>query len=145
MNTMKNDLTVKRIFPGGDMRDPYSVRVPVFMDEQGFSYDEDEFDLPSHHIVLYNGDKPIATGRIVRQSDTDCLIGRIAVLKDHRGGTGKILISEMLAFASEIGYRNVFVHAQCRAMGFYEKQGFGICGEKYDDEGVPHIPMRYKG
>lgn len=141
---MKHDLTVKRITPGGDLTDAYKVRFPVFLDEQGFSYDVDELDAKAYLIVLYLGQEPIATGRIVPVDARECLFGRIAVKKNRRGGVGRVLVGEMIAYAREIGFEKITVHAQTRVIGFYEKQGFAVCGEEYMEESVPHTPMVLK-
>lgn len=140
-----NDFEVRVLKPGESLDDAYAVRFPVFIDEQGFPYDIDDADSVSYHIVIYLGGRPIATGRVVRESEASCVIGRIAVLKEYRGGTGSVLVKYLVDLAENLGFEQVKVNAQCRARGFYEKQGFEVCGDEFLDEGVPHIPMIYRG
>ena len=142
--TMKHKLCVKRLTPGACPDDAYKVRFPVFLQEQGFSYDVDELDARAYFILLYDGQTPVATGRIVPLDAQCCLFGRIAVRKDYRGGTGRVLVSEMIAYARELGFEQITVHAQTRVVGFYQKLGVVVCGEEYMEEAVPHTPMLLK-
>jgi predicted GNAT family N-acyltransferase len=36
----------------------------------------------------------------------------------------------------------VHLHAQCSAISFYERAGFTVCGEVFDEAGIPHRAMR---
>ncbi len=60
-------------------------------------------------------------------------IGRVAVLKSHRGlGVGKVLMQAVIAYLS----------SQVHAQAFYQALGFMQEGEEYLDCGIPHIHMR---
>lgn len=50
----------------------------------------------------------------------------------------------MIAYARELGFEQITVHAQTRVVGFYQKLGFVVCGEEYMEEAVPHTPMLLK-
>jgi ElaA protein len=36
----------------------------------------------------------------------------------------------------------VVLGAQVQAQGFYERLGFAVDGPEYDEDGIPHVPMR---
>lgn len=55
--------------------DAAAVRKQVFVVEQGFEEEFDEIDSLAWHVVLYDGDKPIATGRTFLR-DGQFIIGR---------------------------------------------------------------------
>jgi len=135
-------MTEKRLYPSDDLSAAFAVRGRVFMDEQGFSYDIDEHDANAWHLILCDNNTPIAAGRIIADSAGKCHMGRICVLKKYRGGMGKVLMDALIAFAKDLHYGDeISLGAQTRVVGFYEKCGFTVCGEEYDDEGVPHTPM----
>ena len=81
---MEKQYTFRTLQPGDDFSDTLRVRVPVFIDEQGFdpSSEGDELDPVVHHLVLYDGDKPVATGRVfpLEGEQGGWVIGRICVL-----------------------------------------------------------------
>ena len=37
--------------------------------------------------------------------------------------------------------KKIFIEAQCYATGYYEREGFSICSEKFLEDGIPHVQM----
>lgn len=135
-------ITRQWIAPGGDLTDASLIRRVVFIEEQNVSEEEewDELDPLCDHLVLYVNGKPAATGRIVWGEPV--LLGRIAVLREHRGsGLGAEVVSRLVEKAFAAGAGEVHLHAQIQARGFYEKLGFTAYGEEYEEAGIPHISM----
>ncbi len=130
------------------VRDPtpcLELRRAVFVDEQGFDGDQefDAHDESALHLLVRDGDRPIAAARLIDQGDTG-RIGRICVAREHRGqGLGAVLVRFGIDhYAAQPGVSSVVLGAQVTAMPFYAKLGFVPDGEVYDDEGVPHQEMR---
>ena len=70
-------------------------------------------------------------------------IGRLAVDQVWRGhGFGSILVKEMEKRAERMGASTLLLDAQTRAIGFYEKMGYAVCGEEHMDGHVPHKMMK---
>ncbi|MDX8417600.1 GNAT family N-acetyltransferase [Absicoccus intestinalis] len=120
------------------------IRKKVFMEEQGFQNEFDETDRISLHVVLLDVSNPVGTCRIYYSEERQCyVIGRIAVLKDHRGrNAGSQLLK---AAEKEIRKRKgnrAELLAQVRATPFYEKNRYFSLGDIYMDEGCPHVWMR---
>lgn len=57
------------------------IRIEVFMKEQGFENEFDDIDDISHHIVVFDNQKPIGTCRFFKEND-HYTIGRVAVLRN---------------------------------------------------------------
>ncbi len=120
------------------------IRRAVFMDEQGFVQEFDETDHLARHIVLFDGETPVAVCRFF-PGDTpgDYIVGRIAVMKPYRSrGLGAEVLAEAEAAVFALGGTGIRLHAQVSAKGFYEKQGYAAYGEEDLDEDCPHIWMR---
>lgn len=122
------------------------IRETVFMEEQGFHNEFDEIDSYAKHLVLFDENTPIASCRFFKQeSYEDYFIGRIAVIKEYRG---KNVVTDLIKAAEtqikNIGGKRIFLHAQCRAKKFYEKQGYSSYGEIALEENCPHIWMYKK-
>ncbi len=119
------------------------IRETVFIKEQGFCDEFDEIDTCAKHFVLFDREIPIATCRFYnRESFEDYYIGRIAVMKQYRGqGIGAYLLRLAEAEVKRVGGKRTFLHAQQRAKGFYEKQGYISYGETDLEENCPHIWM----
>ncbi len=127
-----------------DIREALALRVEVFCDEQGYSLEEelDDLDRIARHLLLIGENGPMATGRLYTDGQGRAQLGRIAVRKAFRGrGLGAAIVQEMEREAARLGYTVVCLSAQCRAAGFYEKQGYRPVGVPYMDGHVPHILM----
>ena len=120
------------------------IRKAVFVAEQGVPLDLelDDKDADATHVLAIVPDgTAIATGRLLDNGH----IGRMAVLADWRKqGIGRALLDRMIEIAVARRLPPVFLHAQCSAVGFYEKAGFTAVGEVFEDAGIPHQKMILK-
>lgn len=120
------------------------IRETVFVKEQGYTLEEefDEYDAVCPHLVLFEGEAPVATGRLILLPDGTAKLGRIAVLKSHRGKhLGAKIVEALLEKAKLLGAKRAYVSAQCYAIPFYNKFGFKEYGEEYPDGRIPHMDM----
>ncbi|QOW47129.1 MULTISPECIES: GNAT family N-acetyltransferase [Acinetobacter] len=116
------------------------VRTDVFIQEQNIA-EHDEWDTEddtSLHFVMYDQQQAIATARLLKNNS----IGRVAVLKNYRGqGIGQQLMQYIIMVAATEQRAFLKLSAQVHAIGFYEKLGFQVKGERYLDCGIPHVDM----
>jgi len=140
-------LELKWSFGDRDLEDAYAIRREVFVQEQNVSEAEeyDGTDGSCVHLVAYEDDVPIATGRVMITND-DYVIGRVAVLKAHRGRKlGLGIMQALIDACCTMGSERQVLHAQVHARGFYEKLGFSAYGGVFDEAGIPHIAMEHYG
>lgn len=129
---------------GEDYTPCAAVRKTVFVEEQGYTLDEefDEYDKSCPHLAIFDGETPVAAGRLVLLADGTAKLGRIAVLKPYRGRhLGAAVVEALLARARESGARRAYVSAQSYAVPFYNKFGFREYGAEYLDGRIPHRDM----
>lgn len=121
------------------------IRTAVFIEEQKFKCEFDGIDDLSRHLVVFDGDLPVATCRFftrIKDGKAVHIIGRIAVIKEYRGrNIGSLLLDGAEREIIEEGGKEVFVHSQCAAKDFYEKNGYTQVGDTDFDEDCPHIWM----
>ena len=126
-------------------RDAGRLRTAVFVQEQGIApeIEADALDATARHAVLYNRlGVPVATGRLLQESPGVGRIGRMAVDRAVRGTQwGRQLLDALLDAARARGDREVQLHAQRSAEGFYRRAGFAVAGEPYEEAGIAHIVM----
>ena len=121
-------------------QDAKLIRTQVFICEQGITEaDEwDDQDVISQHFVIYDQDQPIATARLLENNS----VGRVAVLKAYRGqGLGQMIMLEIISYAQKQRRSVLTLSSQVHAISFYEKLGFTVQGNSYDECGIPHIEM----
>jgi len=139
-------MRIEIVTPGGDLSDAFKVRMSVFIDEQGFTaeIEIDETDPVAHHVIFYEGDKPIATARTFPDKNKPgyYIIGRVAVLKDHRGGKmGLRLMQAIEKLARSLGAKGFTLGAQLRVSPFYAKCGYTATDKHYYEEYCEHVYM----
>lgn len=143
---MNDSIRIRWIMPGENLRDAAIVRREVFCREQGYAetVEFDDIDEEAWHVVLYDGEAPVATGRLYPADTPGTLrIGRVAVWKSYRGaGLGAAVVGRLLERARQTGAAQVELDAQCRAMGFYRRFGFQEAGEEHMDGQIPHKKMK---
>jgi YbgC/YbaW family acyl-CoA thioester hydrolase len=122
------------------------VRQAVFVEEQGIAPDieMDGQDATALHALVTNRlDQPVATGRLVTLSPGVSRIGRMAVHRALRGGRlGRQMLDALVHAAAKRGDHQVVLHAQASAQPFYERAGFEVSGPRYEEAGLPHVPMQ---
>lgn len=122
----------------------YKLRVDVFVVEQQCPYHEiDDIDLISHHIYLQNDNSIIlAYCRLYKQNDTFHIERVIAT--ERRKGNGTQIMKTAIEFATEkLHADSIIIEAQTYAQKFYEKLGFVQTSEPFEEDGIPHIQMKY--
>ncbi|MFJ9420843.1 GNAT family N-acetyltransferase [Streptomyces sp. NPDC101249] len=145
----------------GDLADrdaAFAVRKEVFVGEQGVPEDleYDAFDEPGadavHLLAVRDDGLPLGTGRLLYGptaadrtggDPTVGSLGRLAVTAHARGlGVGVALVRAIEDVARARGLTAVDLHAQTRALGFYEGLGYEAYGPEYPEAGIPHRAMR---
>ena len=121
-------------------QDAKLIRTQVFICEQGITEanEWDDQDVISQHFVIYDQDQPIATARLLENNS----VGRVAVLKAYRGqGLGQMIMLEIIGYAQKQCRSVLTLSSQVHAISFYEKLGFTVQGNSYDECGISHIEM----
>jgi YbgC/YbaW family acyl-CoA thioester hydrolase len=126
-------------------KDASKVRTEVFVEEQRIPMEMewDEADQTAVHAVAYNRlGQPLATGRLLAHAPGVAKVGRMAVNRVLRGASlGRDILESLAQAALERGDRQIVLHAQRSAEGFYQRLGFVMRGEPFDEVGIPHVEM----
>jgi len=128
----------------GEREDAVSVRIAVFVVEQGIPREEeiDEHDDSAIHCVGYVAGVAVAAGRLVISDEGYGKVGRMAVLAAHRSrGLGRLVLDGIELEAARRGIALLKLSAQLRARSFYERAGYDAVGDVYDEVGIAHIAM----
>ena len=125
--------------------DARQVRTEVFVHEQRIPVEMewDEADAAAVHAVARNRlGMPLATGRLLQHAPGVGRIGRMAVVREMRGsGLGRDVLLVLMQAAAGRGDREVMLHAQRSAIGFYAREGFEVRGAPFEEAGIPHQEM----
>jgi len=140
-------VTVKRISSEKELARAYAIRIRVFVKEQGVPR-EIELDNDDHratHFLATVGARAVGTARMVSHRGV-AKIGRMAVLKSYRRrGVGAKLLTRAIAAARRIKARKIYLHAQVAVAGFYQRMNFHAVGPVFDEAGIAHRKMIWRG
>jgi ElaA protein len=133
------------------LRRLYALRQRVFVVEQACAFlDADERDEAALHLVAWPVGRadaePLACARLLPPgvAAAEPSIGRVATAAAARGtGLGRETVRRAVA-AVEAAWpgRGIHLSAQSRLERFYAGFGFVPSGDRYDEDGIPHTPMR---
>ncbi|MFT6165884.1 MAG: putative GNAT family N-acyltransferase [Vicingaceae bacterium] len=118
------------------------IRDVVFIQEQQVEEQDefDEFEDECEHFLLSFNDKPIGTARWRRVGEK-VKLERFAVLKEYRGKKyGEQLLKAVIKSASS-EKKTMYLHAQLKAIPFYERQGFKKVGDLFVECEIEHYKM----
>ncbi|MFD1735364.1 GNAT family N-acetyltransferase [Bacillus salitolerans] len=125
-------------------KDALTVRREVFIEEQQVPEEEeiDQFEDICTHVVVYDGDKPVAAGRLREYDHNVGKMERICVLSSYRGqNLGVLVMNKLEELSKERGYSTLKLNAQTHAEGFYSKIGYETISDIFMDAGIPHVTM----
>ncbi|MDY5441279.1 MAG: GNAT family N-acetyltransferase [Candidatus Enteromonas sp.] len=135
---------IRPVFHYGTTPEAKAIREQVFIVEQGFQNEYDEFEDSSWCLVLFLDETPIATGRIRALDPATYAVERIAVLPAFRGQkVGTYLLRFLETKIKTLGAYKARLNSQADKVGFYQKQGYQIQGdgEVFYEENCPHVAM----
>jgi predicted GNAT family N-acyltransferase len=134
-----------RVADPADWPEIAALRTRVFVEEQGVppEIERDDADASAVHVLARDAEgRVVATGRLLERAGR-AVIGRMAVDAAVRGrGHGAAVLTELHRQAVLRGAREVELHAQVGARGFYERAGYTAVGEEYVEAGLVHVTMR---
>ena len=126
-----------------DLTEVKKIRQQVFQQELGFSVeiDEDGQDDFCMHVLAFDGEVPVATGRISFEG-WEFVISKVAVLKEQRGKAYGDFIVRMMGDKAMISYATqVKLEAFESTVPFFEKIGFKVTGVAGELAGYKLVQM----
>ena len=125
-----------------ELKTAFSIRKKVFVEEQQVS-EADEFDefekIAKHYLLIIDGE-PIATARW-RFIGDKIKCERFAMLSEYRNkGFGSELLRELVKDVKSKS-NTVYLHAQLKAIPFYERMGFTKVGDQFTECEIEHYKM----
>lgn len=119
------------------------LRTNIFVVEQNCPYPElDDLDLVSWHLQAFENNVLVGTLRIIDHSQ-EVKIGRVAVHENYRkhGWGNKIMVSAHDFICKNLNEKQIRISAQQYLELFYTNLGYNPTGEKYLEDGIPHMEM----
>ena len=128
-----------------EVREALRVREQVFCREQGVPLTEEHDGLDDdalHLLALVDSERIIGTLRLLLAGEV-AKIGRVAVERDwRRRGIAARMLGAAVALARQRGCQEARLASQLAAKGLYERAGFTVVSEQFEEAGIAHVWMR---
>ena len=139
------DFTVKHYsqLSTDELYELLKLRSAVFVVEQTCIYqDIDGKDKDAYHVFAKDENGTIkACLRSLEKDSETAYMGRVITVDRGTGMGAKLLKAGIEAVKANTNKKQIYLEAQSYAVGFYEKAGFVVIGEEFDEDGILHRPM----
>ena len=142
---MKEAITIRKVSTAEELQQAHEIRVRVFEEEQGFPHEVniDGVDQRASHVLVLDGEVPVATARLTIVAEGQGMIARIAVLPSHRGmGLGKHLVQELETLGRRDGLHTLCLEPHAHLEDFYKALGYEKVAGSMDLAGHRLIRMK---
>jgi GNAT superfamily N-acetyltransferase len=110
----------------------------------GLIFTPDDLEAEKNDILIgvFEDEKLEACCILTETAPKTVRLRQMAVAAVLQGkGIGRQLMSFAENIARDRGYRRLTMHARKTAVGFYEKNGYRICGPEFVEVTIPHFEM----
>lgn len=116
------------------------LRVPLGL---AFTVDQLASESDSHHLAALDDEGHIlGCLMLTPHSGGEVQMRQVAVKPAMQGtGLGRALVAEAERKAKELGFTRMMLHARDKAIGFYERLGYGREGDLFVEVGIVHQQM----
>lgn len=126
-------------------KDMVNLRMEILRKPLNLSFKNEDLEKEKEDILLgaFEEDKIIGCCVLTKLPEGICQLRQMAIhLGMQRNGLGSSLLNFAENVARDAGFSTMVMHARKTAVGFYEKLGYKIYGEEFEEVTVPHFEMR---
>jgi len=120
------------------------LRNDILRKPLGLSFLPEELEKEKDEILIaaYEEEKMLGCCMLIKMEPGTVRLRQMAVLNSLQGkGIGRALMQFAENIARDMGYRTITMHARKTATGFYEKLGYKVIGEEFEEVTLPHVVM----
>ncbi|MBX3256632.1 MAG: GNAT family N-acetyltransferase [Chitinophagaceae bacterium] len=120
------------------------LRDEILRKPLGLYFDPEDLNKEKDDVLMgaFEEDKLIGCCVLTRFNSTTCRLRQMAVSSNlQQKGIGATLMNFAENVAREKGYEKLMMHARKSAVGFYQRFGYTISGNEFQEVTIPHYAM----
>ncbi|MGN6419823.1 MAG: GNAT family N-acetyltransferase [Pseudobacter sp.] len=121
-----------------------NLRLEILRKPLGLSFTPEELETEKEDILIaaFEEEKILGCCMLIESDPQTVRLRQMAVLNNLQGkGIGRALMQFAENLARDRGYTRMTMHARASATGFYEKLGYEISGDQFEEVTIPHYIM----
>lgn len=110
----------------------------------GLGFTPQELDKEKENMLIgaFEEEQMLGCCMLVEENQEIVRLRQMAVLNDLQGkGIGRALMNFAENLARDRGYKVLSMHARKNAIGFYEKMGYQVASDEFNEVTIPHYVM----
>lgn len=122
-----------------------ALRTEILRKPLGLTYTPEVLEMEKNDILLgaFEDDQIMACCILSRYNADTCQLRQMAVHQSmQRNGVGGALMNFAENMARDKGYKFMMMHARASAVGFYEKLGYKVDSDEFEEVTLPHFEMK---
>ena len=120
------------------------LRNEILRKPLGLTFNEDELEEEKNEILIgaFEDDKILGCCMLVKTEPKCCRLRQMAVINKLQGkGIGRALMIFAENIARDRGFKKITMHARKSAIGFYERLGYRVCSDEFQEVTISHYVM----
>ncbi len=121
-----------------------NLRHNILRKPLGLNFSDEELAKEKDEVLIAAFEDDIMLGccMLVRQDEKVVRLRQMAVLNNLQGkGVGRALMTFAENISRDLGYKKIMMHARKNVVGYYEKFGYNVCSDEFEEITVPHFEM----
>jgi len=124
-----------------------NLRNEILRKPLGLSFTPEELANEKEDILIgaFDEEDMLACCMLTKADHNSLRLRQMAVLNNLQGkGIGASMMNFAEILTRDKGYKKIIMHARETAIGFYEKLGYKVVGDKFTEVTIPHYVMEKK-
>jgi GNAT superfamily N-acetyltransferase len=120
------------------------LRMHVLRRPLGLDFTQEELEKEKNDVLIgcFDDDRLEGCCLLTKTDDKTVRLRQMAVNAGLQGkGIGRVLMAFAENVARDLGFRKLTMHARKSALGFYEKLGYNVCSNEFEEVTIPHYVM----
>jgi ribosomal protein S18 acetylase RimI-like enzyme len=120
------------------------LREDILRRPLGLTFSPEELEIEKNNLLIgaFEDGNILGCCMLVEEKPDMVKLRQMAVLNILQGrGIGRALMQFAENLARDHGYKVLTMHARKNAIGFYEKMGYKVKGEEFQEVSIPHYEM----
>jgi len=120
------------------------LRNQILRKPLGLTFEPAELEAEKQDILIgcFEEEKLQGCCLLTKQDEKTVRLRQMAVISGLQGkGVGRVLMQFAENIARDRGFKTLIMHARTTALGFYEKLGYKIKGDEFEEVTIPHYVM----